>query len=61
MSVETELIENTSLMDSSVSKNKLSNSLYLNEDLILKFKDNEKNLTVVPIDKEAPSYDKYHI
>jgi hypothetical protein len=33
-------------------------SFYLNDDLLIKFKDNEKNLTVVPIDKEGPRYDK---
>lgn len=36
-----------------------SNGIYLNDDLLIKFKNNEKNLTVVPIDREAPTYDKY--
>ena len=42
-------------------KSQSVNSFYLNDDLLIKYKNEEKNLTVVPIDKEGPSYDKYYL
>ena len=51
------LLKNSST--SSTSSQSPAASFYLNDDMLIKFKNNERNLTVVPIDKEAPTSDKY--
>lgn len=72
MSIESEQLMNSPLTDTESSittlvgsaslKSQSSNSFYLSDDLLIKYcSQKDKNLTVVPIDKEAPSYHKYII